>query len=650
VLSNYCFSHLILLRSFSICLKAFMMSNTSWMKTILLRIGNALVLDDSDMSQKAYQEYLKCVVLLADHLKQFSFSNEDLEISSCEAFSLLRQCIDRSEAMVMNYFRKFPDKNVNNQQKQSSVRLSPSPSPSPSPTITTTTTIITAQQQNKQFVDSALEGGTLSPESSSLNNSKSDLSQEEEILIGQPLMKAQMRNRKLYQNYSKKMMRLYNANLAAPLLQKQISELNLAYVREHSENLCIARKEQEKLLAEINEKKLKQKRTISLSENAKSCSDKKSSSFFLGNLSSASFSPNLLSNIQFKKSNVSSSDGKKLVNTEQYELLRNELSKNLDDENAISLILSNAFGNNQHYLGKALIDFVLTWKQNSFSCDDPNTFSRLINEIQIFEESTVELLLKLFRSEAIEQKRESDLQGFLFGVIEKNVFPHVYGNLFELYKQKYREKDIALMQRFEVFKSLSLAHLGVDQKYWLYSSSSMLQSADNSCTTLDPYQEAIESMKSVRTEITPFSKLKCLLNVSQYICGSIESFYKNQDIQVTIGADELLPLFNYVIIKSAVPFLYSELSLIADFIDDQNSIGQLGYILVSFQTCLQYISHFDFDEMQQNQKETYYSLSFSTPQSVLPASSEETSYQSPINTTDDDIDRKTNRDLKSLRK
>jgi len=113
---------------------------------------------------------------------------------------------------------------------------------------------------------------------------------------------------------------------------------------------------------------------------------------------------------------------------------------------------------------------------------------------------------------------------------------------------------------------------------------------------------------------------------------------------VTIGADELLPLFNYVIIKSAVPFLYSELSLIADFIDDQNSIGQLGYILVSFQTCLQYISHFDFDEMQQNQKEIY-SLSISTPQSVLPASSEETSYQSPTNTTDDDIDRKTNLDI-----
>jgi len=503
-----------------------MMSNTSWMKPILLRIGNALVLDDSDMSQKAYQEYLKCVVLLADQLKQFSFSNEDLEISSCEdifvcneneiskAFSLLRQCTDRSEAMVMNYFRKFPDKNVNNQQKQSSIRLSSTSTP-PSPSPITTTTI-TVQQQNKQFVDSALDGGTPSPEFSTLNNSKSDLSQEEEILIGQPLMNAQMRNRKLYQNYSKKMMRLYSANLAAPLLQKQISELNLAYVREHSENLCIARKEQENLLVEINEKKLKQKRTISLSENAKSRSNKKSLSFFLGNLSSASFPPNLLSNVQFKKSNVSSSDGKKLVNTEQYELLRNELSKNPDDDNAISSILSNAFGDNQHYLGKALIDFVLTWKQNSFSCDDPNTFSRLINEIQIFEESTVELLLKLFRFEAMEQKRESYLQGFLFGVIEKSVFPHVYGNLFELYKQKYREKDIVLMQRFEVFKSLSLAHLGVDQKYWLYSS-------DNSCTTLDPYQEAIESMKSVRTEITPFSKLKCLLNVSQYICGHLNN-------------------------------------------------------------------------------------------------------------------------------
>jgi hypothetical protein len=59
-----------------------------------------------------------------------------------------------------------------------------------------------------------------------------------------------------------------------------------------------------------------------------------------------------------------------------------------------------------------------------------------------------------------------------------------------------------------------------------------------------------------------------------------------------VGAEELVPILCFVIVKANISSLYSELQLLGDFIEQSAMIGEVGYVLASFQTCVEYLLQF----------------------------------------------------------
>lgn len=63
----------------------------------------------------------------------------------------------------------------------------------------------------------------------------------------------------------------------------------------------------------------------------------------------------------------------------------------------------------------------------------------------------------------------------------------------------------------------------------------------------DLWQSAIESIRKMDNEKSPYDKLKCVLIAHKIICNSI-SFSSGK--KKTAGADEIFPIFIYIMIKS----------------------------------------------------------------------------------------------------
>eukprot|EP00029_Vermamoeba_vermiformis_P010503 TRINITY_DN5520_c0_g1_i1.p1 TRINITY_DN5520_c0_g1~~TRINITY_DN5520_c0_g1_i1.p1 ORF type:complete len:265 (-),score=68.40 TRINITY_DN5520_c0_g1_i1:193-987(-) len=70
------------------------------------------------------------------------------------------------------------------------------------------------------------------------------------------------------------------------------------------------------------------------------------------------------------------------------------------------------------------------------------------------------------------------------------------------------------------------------------------------------------------------------------LCQHAASKHKKQE---SIGADDFLPLVTYIMIQANIPFIYSELEFIADFIPETHLLGKNGYLLVSVQAAMHHI-------------------------------------------------------------
>jgi hypothetical protein len=63
----------------------------------------------------------------------------------------------------------------------------------------------------------------------------------------------------------------------------------------------------------------------------------------------------------------------------------------------------------------------------------------------------------------------------------------------------------------------------------------------------DLWQSAMESLRKMDTEKSPYDKLKCVLITHRILCNSI-SFSSGKERSA--GADEIFPIFIYIMIKS----------------------------------------------------------------------------------------------------
>lgn len=99
----------------------------------------------------------------------------------------------------------------------------------------------------------------------------------------------------------------------------------------------------------------------------------------------------------------------------------------------------------------------------------------------------------------------------------------------------------------------------------------------------DPYRPAYALLRSLPKKRSPREKLECIVKVLNLTVKCIEDFWKNEGRSIVVGADDLLPIFTYVIAKASVPDLPSEILYINEFSLEKTLKGKYSYALTTFQ-------------------------------------------------------------------
>eukprot|EP00300_Choanocystis_sp_HF-7_P012510 c17920_g1_i1.p1 GENE.c17920_g1_i1~~c17920_g1_i1.p1 ORF type:complete len:677 (+),score=171.54 c17920_g1_i1:248-2032(+) len=150
-------------------------------------------------------------------------------------------------------------------------------------------------------------------------------------------------------------------------------------------------------------------------------------------------------------------------------------------------------------------------------------------------------------------------------VVENELVGGVYETLFALYRGHNRAADEKL-NAIRESKTVTLASLGVKP------------SLDIGEAGFRPAAEALDHIASLPV---PQHKLQALVYVAQTICESV-----TKERNKALGADELLPLFCYVVSISHCADLHAHTHMMADFVGVEGMMGELGYSLATLQTAL----------------------------------------------------------------
>jgi len=122
-----------------------------------------------------------------------------------------------------------------------------------------------------------------------------------------------------------------------------------------------------------------------------------------------------------------------------------------------------------------------------------------------------------------------------------------------------------------------------------------------------PYRSAISIFASISSFSTVHQKVHCIIQTFYAIQDGVREYYSinQQPGPISMTIDELIPIFSYIIFKSQVPYLYSELAFIGNFLPDTVSASMEGLALAIFETCLKNLDSFKLVKQPSNNVPTF---------------------------------------------
>ncbi|XP_038662295.1 VPS9 domain-containing protein 1 isoform X2 [Scyliorhinus canicula] len=170
--------------------------------------------------------------------------------------------------------------------------------------------------------------------------------------------------------------------------------------------------------------------------------------------------------------------------------------------------------------------------------------------------------------------------------IEEALFRPIWIFLLALFRKVNVQREVALEKSMKLYKTVGPADIGVAAKLFPKESASSIDSY--------PYEVAVQELRLITKEYCPQKKLECIVRTLRLICECAEHYCNSKDpgaLHVTsaIGADDLLPILSYVVLKSNLTQLVSECAALEEFIHEGYLIGEEGYCLTSMQSALSYV-------------------------------------------------------------
>lgn len=199
----------------------------------------------------------------------------------------------------------------------------------------------------------------------------------------------------------------------------------------------------------------------------------------------------------------------------------------------------------------------------------------IINDVRLYMDRLYELFILAY--ELLDTPIGRDQ---VHASLEQPFLERLWPYLLPLFRLVYKTREINLAKTMTLYQGALPYHLSVKKKLSLLDSKEL------------PYSAAILEVRKLINCICPLSKLEIIVQVCKIICMNVDDYFsaKGQLHQGnSIGADDLVPILSYVIVRSELPLLISELQAVEDFIHDEYLMGEEGYCLISLQNAVQYL-------------------------------------------------------------
>jgi hypothetical protein len=257
---------------------------------------------------------------------------------------------------------------------------------------------------------------------------------------------------------------------------------------------------------------------------------------------------------------------------------------------AISLLLSNFASN-----------FIQTYSQNFSDVSDESQRTELVREmitrattdINTFIEKTVQALFgKYWTGFTSICEKVPECEKVVVYCINEQLLSttDIYTHIERMYHIIHRHNDELLNQKLDSLSTARLAHFHVRTKFRLGDDES------NS----DPYRAAVEKLIEFDTQnVLASDKLQnlvcCFREINLCVIRYWDQSSDPKPSNLDLGADDLLPLFCYVLARAKPMNLHSKINYMSDFADDSLLLGELGYSLATLETAAHYITTLDLE-------------------------------------------------------
>lgn len=257
--------------------------------------------------------------------------------------------------------------------------------------------------------------------------------------------------------------------------------------------------------------------------------------------------------------------------------------------------LTTIYEKPMHPLGQLVIE-VKELMKVSIKSSTVDDLPKIVADVNSFAERIITNSVVHYRALATNYSAEVYYHSAFFEAF----FPGLYDDFFALYKVKYQHEDELHSKKVGTFLTISPGHLAIKKKFWL-SLSDQQQLSDD--WDLKPaYHVAITTLKKLPFYHTPSRKVACLVATANAVVEAVRLHYHEckDEQDITVSADDLLPIFTYVMIKANVSNFCSEVAFVCDFLSDYEAQSVEGYTIVTVQTCVSFIGCLEESELSQN--------------------------------------------------
>ncbi|XP_047385821.1 VPS9 domain-containing protein 1 isoform X7 [Sciurus carolinensis] len=504
-----------------------------------MKLANgAIELDAGNRPREAYTEYLRSIHYISQALLEEAETNQEASETvppdTSKMLKLAGQCLERAQSTAA---------------KLGKMHLKPAmpvAAPVPSP----------ASRHRRVCSD---EGGKLSP------FLPPEIFQKLQVVDSQsskkeltPLEEASLQNQKLKATYEARMARL------DPSQAMQKTSLTLSLQRQMMENLVIAKAREETLQRKMEERRLR----LQEAANRRFCSqvaltpeEREQRALYAAIL-------------EYEQDH----DWPKHWKT--------KLKRNPGDLSLVTNLVSHLLSLPDHPISQLL---------KKLQCAVYSALYPVVSQGALSTASAPDRLLSLTLL-AFESLNTATCKDRCLACIEEPFFSPLWPLLLALYRSVHCTQEAALRRSMELYRNAPPTALGIPAKL-------LPQHPEAQGATTYPYSTAVQELGLLVLESCPQKKLECIgicatVRTLRAICVCAEEYCHAQEAThqassqppaAAIGADDLLPILSFVVLRSGLPQLVSECAALEEFTHEGYLIGEEGYCLTSLQSALSYV-------------------------------------------------------------